>query len=153
MTLIDGVIIKQLKVIPDERGRLMEIIRCDDEIYNNFGQVYITTAYPGVVKAWHHHNHQDDHFTVLSGMMKVALYDGREDSPTHGEINEFFLGEHNMIVLRIPARVIHGFKCISKTEAMVLNFVTEPYNRDNPDEYRIDPYDNHIDYDWSRKDG
>lgn len=86
-------------------------------------------------------------------MMKIVLYDGREDSPTHGKINEFFMGDHNQSVLKIPARVVHGFKCISKTEAMVLNLTTQPYNHEKPDEYRIDPHDNHIKYDWSRKDG
>jgi len=150
---IEGVAVKKLKVIPDERGKLMEIIRSDDDIFGKFGQVYITTAYPGVVKAWHFHNFQDDHFTVVRGMMKVVLYDGREDSPTHGKLNEFFIGEDNQMVVKIPKRVIHGFKCISETEAMVLNLVTEPYNYENPDEHRIDPHDNNINYDWSRKDG
>ncbi|HUV82202.1 MAG TPA: dTDP-4-dehydrorhamnose 3,5-epimerase, partial [archaeon] len=40
---IDGVNIKNLKVVPDERGWLMEILRCDDDIYEQFGQVYMTT--------------------------------------------------------------------------------------------------------------
>lgn len=153
MPLIKGVKLKPLKVIPDERGRLMEVVRCDDEIFSKFGQVYVTTAYPGVVKAWHFHNNQEDIFTVLSGMMKIVLYDGREESPTHGQINEFFLGERNPKALKIPPRVIHGFKCISEREAMVMNVVSEPYNYDKPDEFRIDPHDNHIGYDWSRKDG
>ena len=131
----------------------MEILRADDEIFSKFGQIYITTAYPGVVKAWHFHQIQDDHFTVLQGTMKVVLYDGREDSSTHGLINEFFIGEHNQQVIKIPKRVIHGFKCVSATEAMVLNLVTEPYNYENPDESRIDPHNNNINYDWSRKDG
>ena len=61
--MIDGVKVKKLKVIPDERGWLMEILRCDDEIYKEFGQVYMTTAYPGVVKAWHFHKKQTDNFT------------------------------------------------------------------------------------------
>ncbi|NLT23291.1 MAG: dTDP-4-dehydrorhamnose 3,5-epimerase, partial [Syntrophorhabdus sp.] len=58
--MIDGVAIKMLKVIPDERGRLMEILRSDDEIFTRFGQVYMTTTYPQVVKAWHYHGKQDD---------------------------------------------------------------------------------------------
>ncbi|MEK7290545.1 MAG: dTDP-4-dehydrorhamnose 3,5-epimerase family protein, partial [Planctomycetota bacterium] len=90
--MIDGVKIKKLKVIPDERGRLMEILRNDDAIFLKFGQVYITTAYPGVVKAWHYHKIQTDHFAVVLGMMKVVLYDGRKDSPTFGQVNEFIAG-------------------------------------------------------------
>lgn len=153
MKLIHGVRTKQLKVIPDERGRLMEILRADDDLFIQFGQAYVTAAYPGVVKAWHYHRHQIDHFMVLKGMMKVVLYDARPESPTHNTINEFFMGDHNPMLLQIPNLVYHGFKCIGETEALVLNLPTELYNYDDPDEYRVDPHDNDIPYDWSRKDG
>ena len=76
--MIKGVKIKELRVIPDERGWLMEILRCDDELFKKFGQVYVTTAYPGVVKAWHLHKKQTDNFTCIHGSMKVVLYDDRE---------------------------------------------------------------------------
>ena len=151
--LIEGVRTKQLRVIPDERGRLMEMLRCDDEMFLKFGQAYLTTAYPGVVKGWHYHKVQYDHFIVVRGMMKIVLYDGREESPTHGVINEFFMGDHNPLLLQIPPRVLHGFKCISEAEALVVNLPTEPYMHDDPDEYRTEPHHTSIPYDWSRKDG
>ncbi|AZR72013.1 dTDP-4-dehydrorhamnose 3,5-epimerase [Anoxybacter fermentans] len=151
--MIEGVKTKKLKIIPDERGRLMEILREDDDLFISFGQVYMTTAYPGVVKGWHYHKKQIDHFAVVKGMMKVVLYDGRKDSPTYDEINEFFMGEYNPIMLQIPPYVFHGFKCIGTEEAILINIPTEKYNYDNPDEYRIDPHQNDIPYDWSRKDG
>jgi dTDP-4-dehydrorhamnose 3,5-epimerase len=151
--MIEGVKIKRLKVIPDERGRLMEMLRADDEIFMQFGQVYMTTAYPGAVKAWHYHKKQVDNFVVVKGMMKVVLYDGRESSPTFREINEFFLGEHNPILLQIPAYVYHGFKCIGESEAFVINCPTEVYRYQDPDEYRLPPHGGEIPYDWSRKDG
>jgi dTDP-4-dehydrorhamnose 3,5-epimerase len=151
--LIDGVRTKQLRVLADERGRLMEMLRSDDEIFLKFGQVYLTTAYPGVVKAWHYHRNQTDHFVVVRGMMKVVLYDAREGSPTHGQVNEFFMGDWNPLLLQIPAGVYHGFKCISETEAIVVNTPTELYNYAEPDEYRVDPHSPDIPYDWSRKDG
>ena len=149
--MIDGVKIKQLKPIADERGRLMEMLRSDDELFEKFGQVYMTTAYPGVVKAWHYHEKQTDHFTVVKGMAKVVLFDGREDSSTKGEVNEFFMGVHNPILLKIPKKVFHGFKCISEEEAVIINVPTEPYNRDQPDEVR-EPWDSKkIPYTWERK--
>jgi len=151
--MIEGVKIKKLRVIPDERGRLMEMLRTDDEIFQKFGQAYLTTAYPGAVKGWHYHKKQTDNFAVVSGMMKVALYDGRKDSPTHGEVNEFFIGVHNPILLQIPPFVYHGFKCISQSEALVVNIPTEVYNYDQPDEFRVHPHDNDIPYDWERKEG
>jgi len=151
--LIEGVKVKKLKVIPDERGRLMEMLRSDDEFYTKFGQVYMTTAYPGVVKGWHYHKIQDDNMVIVKGMMKIVLYDGRKDSKTFKEINEFFLGEHNPSLLHIPAGVLHGFKCISDNEAICINIPSEVYDYKNPDEFRVEPHSDDIPYDWSRKDG
>jgi dTDP-4-dehydrorhamnose 3,5-epimerase len=151
--MINGVAAKQLKVIPDERGRLMEILRNDDDIFVKFGQVYLTTTYPGVVKAWHYHKKQDDFITCVKGMLKLVVFDGREGSPTKGEVNEFFIGEHNPLLVKVPAMVYHGWKCISEDEALVVNAPTEPYDRENPDEYRLDPHVNNIPYKWERKDG
>ncbi len=153
MTLIEGVALKQLRVLCDERGRLMEMLRSDDELFKGFGQVYLTTAYPGVVKAWHYHRKQWDQFVVVSGMIKMVLYDSRAESSTRGLVNEFFMGVHNPILLRIPPMVYHGFKCISDHEAIVINTPTEPYQCKQPDEYRVDPHSQDIPYTWARKDG
>ena len=151
--MIKDVKIKKLKVVPDERGRLMEMLRSDDGLFIKFGQAYMTTAYPGVVKGWHYHKKQVDNFTIVKGMMKVVLYDSREDSPTFKEVNEFFMGEHNQMLLQIPNYVFHGFKCIGETEAMCINLPTEVYDYDEPDEFRVDPHSPDIPYDWNRKDG
>jgi dTDP-4-dehydrorhamnose 3,5-epimerase len=149
--MISGVQVKSLRVIPDERGRLMEILRCDDPIFEKFGQVYLTTTFPGVVKAWHYHKKQDDNIAVVKGMLKLVLYDDREESPTRGEINEFFIGEQNPVLVHVPKRILHGWKCVSHEEAMVINCVTEPYNREHPDEHRL-PYDSEeVPYDWEIK--
>jgi len=150
--LIEGVKIKILKVIPDERGRLMEMLRSDDDLFIKFGQVYMTSAYPGAVKGWHYHKIQTDNMVVVKGMMKIVLYDGRKDSKTYKEVNEFFMGEYNPSLLQIPAYVYHGFKCISESEAICVNIPTETYNYDNPDEYRLDPQGSEIPYKWDRVD-
>ena len=150
--MIDGVRVTPLKPIPDERGRLMEMFRSDEDDFEAFGQVYLTTAWPGVVKAWHYHKKQTDNFICVRGMMKVALYDPREGSPTKGDVNEFFMGIWNPIRLRIPRGVYHGFKCISTGEAMIVNVPTEPYNRDEPDEHRLPAHTDEIPYDWGRQD-
>ena len=151
--VIDGVRTKVLKVAADERGRLMEMLRADDECFVKFGQVYLTAAYPGVVKAWHYHERQTDQMVCVRGMMKVVLYDDREGSPTRGVVNEFFIGDHNPLLVRIPPLVFHGFKCVSEHEALVVNTVTEVYDHARPDEFRLDAHDPHIPYDWARKDG
>jgi len=153
MKLIDGVNVKPLKVIADERGYLMEMMRADDPFFQRFGQSYVSVAYPGVVKGWHFHKVQTDHFVIVKGMMKVVLYDQREGSPTKGLINEFFMGERNPILVTIPPGVVHGMKGIGNEPAMLVNVPTEMYKYDKPDEFRIDPHSNEIPYDWSRKDG
>jgi len=146
--LIEGVKTKKLKVIPDERGFLLEILRNDDEMFEKFGQVYVTTAYPSIVKAWHYHKKQTDNFTCVKGMMKVALYDNREDSPTYKEINEFFIGEKNPLLIKVPPFVYHGFKAIGDETAYFLSIPTLPYNYEDPDEYRLPPDTKEIPYDW-----
>jgi len=151
--VIDGVKTKQLRVIPDQRGRLMEILRRDDELFEQFGQAYMTTAYPGVVKAWHYHRIQSDNFAVVHGMMEIALYDSREGSPTKGEVNVFRVGVHNPMLVHIPPLVYHGFKSIGEEEAIIVNLPTEVYNYQQPDEYRLDAHDNDIPHDWSRRVG
>ena len=148
--MINGVKVKELKVVPDERGRLMEILRKDDDLFIEFGQVYMTTAKPNVVKAWHWHKLQTDSFTCVSGKMRLALYDGRKDSSTFGNVQDFEISLDKPILVQIPPGIYHGFKCISEEEAIVINTVTVPYDKNNPDEYRVDPYDNDIDYDWRR---
>jgi len=148
MNLIEGVAVKNLRVICDERGWLMEILRYDDEIFSRFGQVYVTTAYPGVVKAWHYHKKQTDHLTCIHGMMKVVLYDGREGSKTYKLINEFFIGNHNPIVIKVPPMVHHGFKAIGIEVAYFLNVPDELYDYKDPDEHRLPPDTKEIDYDW-----
>ena len=151
--MIEGVKVRKLRHIPDERGYLMEMLRSDWEEYDKFSQVYVTAVYPGVVKGWHYHKIQTDHFICIHGMAKVVLYDGREGSPTHGEVNEFFMGEQNPMLLKIPPGVMHGFKGISQEMTLIVNVPTELYNYEQPDEYRLPAHTDEIPYDWGRKDG
>jgi dTDP-4-dehydrorhamnose 3,5-epimerase len=144
---------KSLRLIPDERGFLLEILRADDrELFTTFGQVYVSATYPGVVKAWHYHQKQVDHFVCVAGMVKLVLVDTRESSPTKGAVNEFFLGTQNPTLVQVPNLVYHGWKCISPELALVVNVPTEPYHYAEPDEYRLAPHDT-LPYDWTRKDG
>ncbi len=151
--MIEGVKIKKLRVIPDERGRLMEILRGDDDLFIQFGQVYVTTTYPGVIKAWHLHKKQTDNVACVQGMIKLALYDPREDSPTFNQVDQFYLGAHQPLLVQIPRDVYHGWMCVSPEEAIVVNIPTESYNYKDPDEHRLDAHNNDIPYDWKRKDG
>jgi len=149
--MIDGVKVRPLKPIHDERGYLMEMLRSDWPEFGRFGQVYVTIGYPGVVKGWHFHKLQTDNFVVVKGAAKVVCYDNRAASRTKGEVNEFFPGEANPILIQIPPPVVHGFKAIGGDSVYLVNAPTELYNYEKPDEFRI-PYDSpEIPYHWDVK--
>ncbi|MHB9131935.1 MAG: dTDP-4-dehydrorhamnose 3,5-epimerase family protein [Armatimonadota bacterium] len=151
--MIAGVVVKPLRVIPDERGHLMEILRRDDPFFTEFGQTYLTTTYPDVVKAWHCHRRQDDNVCCVKGMIKLALYDGRDGSPTRGEVQQLYLGDDAPTLVHIPHGVWHGWKGIGTAEAFIINCPTEQYNYAAPDEERRPWDDRAIPYDWSLKNG
>jgi dTDP-4-dehydrorhamnose 3,5-epimerase len=149
--MIEGVEIKRLATFADERGSLTELLRRDDPIFEQFGQCYFSISYPGVIRGWHYHKKQTDYFACVSGMIKVPLYDLRDGSPTFGEVNEFFMGDENRILVKIPVGVLHGFKVVGVEPCILVNFPTEPYDPGDPDEYRI-PYDSpDIPYSWDLK--
>ena len=151
--MIEGVKVRQLRQIHDDRGYLMEMLRSDWPEFQKFGQCYITIAYPDVVKGWHYHKVQTDNFVVVSGTAKVVCYDNREGSKTRGQVNEFFPGERNPILIQIPPLVVHGFKAIGGEPAYLVNVPTELYKYEGPDEYRM-PYNTpDIPYEWDVKMG
>ncbi len=151
--MIHDVQVKKLKPIPDERGMVMEILRSDDELFEKFGQVYLSVVYPGVVKGWHYHKIQTDNFAIVKGMAKVVLYDDRDGSPSRGALAEFFIGDQNPVLLKIPPLVLHGVKGAGTEPAYMINCPTEPYHPDHPDEFRRPPDDPSIPYDWRLKEG
>jgi dTDP-4-dehydrorhamnose 3,5-epimerase len=151
--MIEGVKVKELKVIPDDRGSLMEMFRSDDPDFQKFGQVYMTMVYPGVVKAWHYHKKQTDHFVCVSGMAKIGLYDDREGSPTRGETNTVVIGWQRQRLVIIPPGVYHGFTPVGPDPAYIINVPTELFDYDEPDEFRRPFDDAEIGYDWAVKNG
>ena len=146
--MIEGVAVKQLARHADQRGYLMELLRSDDPIFSKFGQCYVSMNYPGVVRAWHWHEKQDDYFVVVKGMIRVGLYDQREGSATQGEVNDFYLGENNTILVKIPVGVVHGYKTIGMEPSLLINFPSEAYDPNEPDEYRLPWNTDQIPHDW-----
>ena len=151
--MIEGVEIKNLKVITDSRGFLMEMLRCDDTIFEKFGQVYLSVCKPNIVKGWHYHKKQTDHFVVVKGNAKVVLYDDRKNSATKGEVQEVFMGEGNPILLKIPTYVLHGITPVGNEDSYLINCPTLPYDYKNPDEFRVSFKSREIPYDWGLEEG
>ena len=148
-TKIKGVLVKPLRKIPDERGMIMHMLRCDDPIFERFGEIYFSVGLPGAIKGWHKHTKQTQHYAVIQGMIKLVLYDERDDSPTKGELLEIFTGEDKYELIRIPPGVVNGYKAYGVKPAIVANCADLPH--DPGEMIRYDPLDCHIDYDWSLK--
>lgn len=146
--IINGVKITPLKLLPNEKGRLMEVQRTDDASFPGFGQAYITSTYPGIIKAWYRHHHQIDQIASIIGLFKLVLYDARDESSTKDTINEIVMGELAPKLVQIPTGVWHGFKNIGPQEAFLLHINTIPFNFENPDEDRLPFDDVTIPYSW-----
>jgi dTDP-4-dehydrorhamnose 3,5-epimerase len=147
--MIDDVKIVPLKQIPDERGKVMHMLKKTDPHFIEFGEIYFSVVYPGVIKGWHLHKKMTINYAVPVGMIKLVLYDQRENSRTKGELMELFIGEDNYCLVQIPSGVINGFKGIGTKSAIVANCATIPHD---PEEIvRIDPFTKDIPYDWNLK--
>lgn len=144
--MIHGVLIQPLLQIPDERGKVMHMLRSDDPYFEKFGEIYFATVFPNVVKGWHIHEEMTLNYAVISGSIKLVLYDEREDSPTRGELMELFLGDGNYVLVKIPPKIWNGFKGIGSIPAIVANCATLPH--DPKEISRLDPHKNHIPYKW-----
>ena len=146
---IEGVVVKPLKKIPDERGCIYHMLRCDDPLFERFGEIYFSIVNPGVVKGWHLHEKMTLNYAVIKGMIKLVLYDDRKTSPTNGKLMELFIGEENYCLIKIPPKVWNGFKGISSELAIVANCSTLPHE---PDEIqRMNPLTNKIPYNWGMR--
>jgi len=149
--MIQDVLIKPLKQVPDERGRIMHMLRADAPHFEKFGEIYFSVVYPGIIKGWHLHKRMTLNYAVVSGMIKLVLYDAREDSLSKGEIQELFIGEDNYVLVKIPPGIWNGFKGIGVKPAIVANCATIPHD---PEEIvRLDPFTKEIPYDWEIKHG
>lgn len=144
--MIRGVTVVPLRRIPDERGTIFHMLRSTDAHFQQFGEIYFSTVYKGVVKGWHQHREMTLNYACPFGRIKLVLFDDREDSPTRGEVAEIFLGPDNYSLVIIPPLVWNGFKGLSDPFAMVANCCTHAH--DPTRSTRLDPFDNFIPYSW-----
>ena len=149
--MIEGVVVRPLKQIADERGKVMKMLSRDDVGFVEFGEIYFSCVFPGVVKGWHLHKRMILNYAVPYGRIKFVLFDDRENSPTKGQIQEIFLGPDNYLLVTVPPLVWNGFKGAGTEMAIVANCASIPHD---PDEIvRRDPLDRSIPYDWQIRHG
>jgi dTDP-4-dehydrorhamnose 3,5-epimerase len=144
--MIDGVLVVPLKRVPDERGTVMHMLKRTDPHFIEFGEIYFSKIYPGVVKGWHKHAEMTLNYACIHGRIKLVLFDDREGSPTKGQVMELFLGPDNHSLVQIPPGIWNGFKGMGSETAIVANCCTQPH--DPSRSIRLDPFDNDIPYDW-----
>lgn len=149
MSEINGVIITPIKKICDDRGRIMHMMRGDDPLFKQFGEVYFSTAYPGIVKGWHLHTKMTLNYVVVKGMIKLVMFDDRDSESSKSEIQEICIGDHNYCRVTIPPGVWNGWMALGTEEAIVCNLTDIPHD---PNEIRrIKPNNSqigNIPYNW-----
>lgn len=149
--MIAGVVITPLTQIHDERGKVMHMLRRDSDVFLQFGEIYFSSVNPGAVKAWHRHKEMTLNYAVISGSLKLVLFDDRHGSITFGETQEIFLSPENYLLVTVPPLVWNGFKAVGSSTAILANCATLPHS---PDEIeRLDPSAEAIGYDWGIRHG
>ncbi len=149
MASLDGVVVTPLKTFPDDRGYFREISRLSEGQLKECAQISATMSYPGVIKAFHYHNKQDDLWYCAAGNILAVLYDRREGSPTYQQTQTVALGDLAPATLFIPHGVVHGYKVLGDVRALVIYSTSHVYDPD--DELRIAHDDATINFDWSIK--
>jgi dTDP-4-dehydrorhamnose 3,5-epimerase len=149
--VIEGVRTFPLRRIQDERGYVMHMLRADDPHFEGFGEIYFSAAYPGIIKGWHLHTRMTINYAVVSGNIKLVLYDQRDGSPTKGTLQEIVFGQINYQLVRVPPGVVNGFTAVGGETALVANCASIPH--DPTEITRIDPFTPTIPYDWRPRHG
>jgi len=148
--MIDGVIVKPLRTIPDDRGPIRHMIRSDWSEFSGFGEVYFSYIEPKAIKAWRKHTRMTMQLAVPSGAVNIVLYDGRTDSPTFEVIQKVQLGieagaDYSLLV--VPPGIWNGFQGIAPQQSLVVNCASIPHD---PDEAKSLPPDSgQVPYSWT----
>ena len=144
--MIEDVIITRLKVIKDDRGKVMHMLRNDSPVFKNFGEIYFSTINFNSVKAWHLHKEATLNYVCVKGKVKLVLYDDRKNSSTKGKIKEYDLSPEDYYLITIPPNIWNGFKGLDKGESIIANCLTLPNNE--KEMVRKDPGDKNFNYKW-----
>ncbi len=146
--MIHDVKITPLKIIADDRGKVMHMLRSDDQIFQKFGEIYFSTIYKNKIKAWHLHKESTLNYVCVKGIVKLVLFDNRSKSKSKGKIQEIVMSKENYSLITIPKNIWNGFKGVGEDESIVANCLTLPHNE--KEMVRVDPFSDKINYDWRK---
>ena len=126
---IEGVITKSLKIISDDRGSVLHMLRNDSSLFKVFGEIYFSEINPKAIKAWKLHKNLTQNIAVLMGKVRLVLYDNRPSSKTLGEIVEYEIGrDNNYCLVQIPPMLWYGFQSLENQKALIANCTDQPHN-------------------------
>lgn len=135
---IGGVEIRELGNIITRSGFMTEIFRVDWSAMNIVvRQINWAELGPGGITDWHAHAKQTDHLIGVGGNIKLALWDGREASPTKGASDVIRTGALRPVLVRVPPGVWHALRNESGRPAGYLNVTDGLFDYENPDNWRL----------------
>jgi dTDP-4-dehydrorhamnose 3,5-epimerase len=145
---IKDVIITELKVIKDDRGKVMHMMRNDSSVFKSFGEIYFSTIYKDAVKAWHLHKEATLNYACIRGKVKLVLFDDREDSSTKLTYEEIILTPEKYFLISIPPNIWNGFKGLDEGESIIANCLNLRHNE--KEMVREDPNSKKFQYNWNK---
>ena len=144
--MIHDIKITPLKIISDDRGKVMHMLRTDTKIFKQFGEIYFSTIYNKAIKGWHLHKESYLNYTCIKGEVKLVLFDDRNDSPSKNKFQEIILSPKNYCLITIPPNIWNGFKGLDKEESIIANCLTIAHNE--KEMIRKNPFDKKFNYQW-----
>lgn len=132
--VIEGVSLRALRMVSNERGKVREIVRADDTDFPGFGQVHVVETLPGVVRAWFLHERQVDQLVVISGACRLVLFDERPGSSTSGTCIQLLLTADHPCLVSFPPRVWHGFATVGTQTSVIVQHNSQAFRHTHPDE-------------------
>ncbi len=144
--MIHDVKITPLKIISDNRGKVMHMLRTDSQVFKKFGEIYFSTIYHQSIKGWHLHKESVLNYVCIKGKVKLVLFDNRKESSTKGVYQELILSPEDYFLVTIPPNIWNGFKGLDEAESIIANCLTLPH--DEKEMVRKDPFDKSFSYKW-----
>lgn len=115
----------KLKMNKDERGSFTEFLHLQE-----FGQISVNVARPGIVKGNHWHHTKTEKFLVVKGRASIKLR-----HIVTGQKTEFITSEDKLEVVDIPAGYAHNITNIGTEDLVTIMWANEVFDPEKPDTY------------------
>jgi dTDP-4-dehydrorhamnose 3,5-epimerase len=147
-SIIEGIFLTDLKIIPGDNGRVLHGIKANEDTYRGFGEAYFSSIVNGKIKGWKKHLRMTLNLIVPTGAIRFVIFDDRPDSRTYKLFNEFSLGpEIKYCRLTVSPGVWMAFQGLGGDLNLLLNIASIPHD---PAEILQLPFENDLipNYNW-----